>query len=214
VLRATLTPDYIMGCKRVLISNDYFPALCQPHVSVITDPLERFAATGVRSGGQVRPTDVVILATGFKPMDLVASVQVQGRDKRSLNEEWASAPSAYLGIMASGFPNLFFCMGPHTGLGHNSMIYMIESQVSFILKALQHAERTGARALDVQPAAQMAFDRSVAERLKPTVWAQGGCHSWYMTADGRIPTLWPDFTFRYRRLTQRLDAGAFELMFA
>lgn len=208
-LRAQLTPSYTIGCKRVLISNDFYPALIRPNVALITDPIARITPNGVLdSAGVERAADVLILATGFKPMDLITGVAVTGRDGRKLNEEWAELPEAFLGSCAAGYPNLYFLMGPNTGLGHNSMIYMIESQIAFVLDALAVMDREGLASLEVRPDAQRDFNAELVEKLKTTVWASG-CKSWYLSADGRNPTIWPGFTFDYRKRTRRIPREAF-----
>jgi len=211
-LRAKLTPDYTIGCKRVLISNDYYPALQRENVSLETIGIAAVTPTGVTlQDGRAVALDVLIHATGFKPFDMVDGLTVTGRDGRNLGAEWGAAPNAHRGITVSGFPNLFFLMGPNTGLGHNSMIYMIESGVAYVMDALRKMDTRVARALHVKPEAQASFVADVRERLKGTVWASG-CSSWYRGEDGEIPTLWPDFTFNYRRLTRELDAENYEFL--
>ena len=213
-LRAKVTPNYRIGCKRVLISNDYYPALTRDNVTLETDPIVAITPEGVRlHDGREIAVDVIIYATGFKPFDMMESTTIIGRNGRNLGAEWGQSPQAHKGITVSGYPNLFFLMGPHTGLGHNSIIYMIESGIRYVMDALETLDRRGAAALDVRPEAQSAFVADVRERLKGTVWATG-CRSWYMNADGEVPTLWPDFTFRYRRLTARLDAANYEFITA
>ncbi len=205
-LREKVTPNYRIGCKRVLISNEYYPALARDNVTLETDAIAAVTPQGVRLvDGREILADVIIYATGFKPFDMMESTTVTGRDGRDLAAEWGQSPNAHKGITVSGYPNLFFLMGPHTGLGHNSIIYMIESAIRYVMDALETLDKRGAAALDVKPQAQTAFVSDVKERLKGTVWATG-CRSWYMNADGEVPTLWPDFTFRYRRLTAHLDA--------
>jgi cation diffusion facilitator CzcD-associated flavoprotein CzcO len=205
-LRAKLTPDYTIGCKRVLISNDFYPALQRENVTLETTGISEITPTGVAlTDGREMELDVLVHATGFKPFDMVDGLDVTGRDGRNLGAQWGSAPHAHRGVTVSGFPNLFFLMGPNTGLGHNSMIYMIESGVAYVMDALARMDSERAEAIDVKPEAQAAFVSDVRERLKGTVWASG-CSSWYRGEDGEIPTLWPDFTFNYRKLTRKLDA--------
>jgi cation diffusion facilitator CzcD-associated flavoprotein CzcO len=211
-LRAKLTPDYRIGCKRVLISNDYYPALQRENVTLETTGIASVTPGGVtlRDGREVA-LDVLVYATGFKPFDMVEGLSITGRGGRDLGAEWGTAPNAHRGITVSGYPNLFFLMGPNTGLGHNSMIYMIESGVAYVMDALDKMDGAHAVAIDVKPEAQAAFVSDVRERLKGTVWASG-CSSWYRGEDGEIPTLWPDFTFKYRKLTRELDAENYEFL--
>jgi cation diffusion facilitator CzcD-associated flavoprotein CzcO len=208
VLRQTLTPDYAIGCKRVLIANDYFPAVSEPNVRVVTDRIAAIAPEGVQlADGALREADVVIYATGFQPMNV--AVDFIGRGGVSLaRDAWAEGPQAHLGLAVAGFPNLFFLMGPNTGLGHNSMVYMIESQIAFVMDALAQMEARGARAIEVRAAAQDAFNTDLRDKLARTIWASG-CRSWYVKADGRNATTWPSFTFDYRRQTKAVPPGAY-----
>lgn len=206
-LRAKLTPNYRMGCKRVLISNDFYPALRQPNVEVITDRIAAIEEAGVRTAdGALREADVLIYATGFKPMDVLNPTRVVGRAGRILNEEWRAHPEAYWGITVSGYPNFFLLMGPNTGLGHNSMVFMIESQIHYVMEALALMDKRGKRALDVRPEAQAQFLAEVDDRLGRTVWASG-CMSWYLADDGKNRTIWPGYTFQYRARTRRIAEG-------
>jgi len=213
VLRAKLTPDYTVGCKRVLIANDYYPALQQPNAALITDAITRITPTGVvTADGRERPADVLIHGTGFLAMDPHGAVSVTGRGGRTLAEAWADGTMpSHLGITVAGFPNYFLLMGPNTGLGHNSMVFMIESQIAFVMDALRLLDREGRAALDVTPAAQARFQDWLTQKLTTTVWASG-CRSWYLNAQGRNVSIWPDFTFRYRARTKRVDRADYELM--
>jgi len=209
-LREKLTPRYRMGCKRVLISDDYYPALTRANVELIASGARALTPRGVIDGeGVERPADIVIYATGFKPMDLISHVDIRGAGGRSLNEEWANGPSAYLGTMVSGYPNFFTLMGPNSGLGHNSMIYMIESQIAFVMDALRTLDARNAPALDVKAEAQRAFNAEIEAKLKKSVWGTG-CTSWYLSPDGKNHTLWPDFTFKFRERTKHVRVEEFE----
>lgn len=208
-LRELLTPRYEMGCKRVLISDDFYPTLKRANVSLIGGGARAVSPGGLIDGaGAERPADVIIYATGFKPMDILSEVEIIGRDGRALRDDWAAGPEAYLGTMTEGYPNLFTLMGPNSGLGHNSMIYMIESQYNFVLDALTQMARRGAGALEVKPEAQAAFNRALQARLARTVW-NTGCASWYLSPDGKNRALWPDFTFRFRARTKHLISADF-----
>jgi cation diffusion facilitator CzcD-associated flavoprotein CzcO len=210
-LRRTLTPDYAIGCKRVLIANDYYPAVSQPNVRILTDRIDAITPEGVRlADGALRPADVLIHATGFQPMNV--EVDFLGRGGVSLaREAWRDGPQAHLGLAVAGFPNLFFLMGPNTGLGHNSMVYMIESQIAFVMDALAQMDARGARAIEVKAEAQAAFNADLREKLGRTIWASG-CRSWYVKADGRNATTWPGFTFEYRKQTKAVPLDAYALV--
>jgi cation diffusion facilitator CzcD-associated flavoprotein CzcO len=180
----------------------------QPNVRVVTDRIAAIAPEGVQlADGALREADVVIYATGFQPMNV--AVDFIGRGGVSLaRDAWAEGPQAHLGLAVAGFPNLFFLMGPNTGLGHNSMVYMIESQIAFVMDALAQMEARGARAIEVRAAAQDAFNTDLRDKLARTIWASG-CRSWYVKADGRNATTWPSFTFDYRRQTKAVPPGAY-----
>lgn len=202
-LRAKLTPDYAIGCKRILISNDYLPALTRPNVEVVPSGIARIGADWVQAtDGTRREVDTVIFGTGFRVTGTPMASWIHGRDGRTLAEIWSGGAHALRGTTVSGFPNLFMLVGPNTGLGHTSLIYMIESQVAYILDALRHLERTGVSAVEVRPKAQLAYNRIVQRRMEGTVWTAGGCASWYLDTHGRNATLWPTFTWRFRRATR------------
>ncbi len=209
-LRQRLEPDYPIGCKRVLISNDWFEALARPNVSVVTESIERVTANAVRTvDGHEHAADVLIYGTGFHATDFLAPMQIRGLDGAELNEVWRDGAEAYLGMTVSGFPNLFMLYGPNTNLGHSSIVYMLESQIGYVMQALETL-RAGARWLDVKPQVQQRYNSALQERIKHTVWDQG-CSSWYKTADGKNTNNWPGFTFEYRRSTRTLDPDAYTL---
>ncbi len=204
-LREKLTPTFKFGCKRVLISNDYYPAVAQQNVELVTQALQRINAEGVvTSDGSLREADVIIYGTGFRPFDVLNPTVITGRDGRILNDDWKKHPEAFLGITVSGYPNFFMLMGPNTGLGHNSMIYMIESQIQYIMDALRMLDARGVRAMDVKADRQKAFNTELDQRLGGTVWSSG-CKSWYMSADGKNPAIWPGLTGEYRKRTKKVD---------
>jgi cation diffusion facilitator CzcD-associated flavoprotein CzcO len=155
---------------------------------------------------------VLVAATGFQVAGAGAPFEVRGRDGRELNAEWAGGPQAHLGTVVAGFPNLFVMTGPNTGLGHNSMVYIIESQVRFVLKALAALDARRAAAFDARPEAQARFNADVQQRLQRTVWNTGGCRSWYLEADGSNRVLWPDFTFRFRQRLARFEWDEFQAL--
>lgn len=205
VLRAKLTPGYVMGCKRVLLSDDYYPALVRPNVELVTEPIERVEPTGIITEGGAKKVDAIVLATGFMASEAVVPFPITGRGGVTLDDAWKRGPSAYLGTTVAGFPNLFLIVGPNTGLGHNSMVYMIESQLAYIHDALDAMAREGLVSVEVEAHAQHAFNEELDRRLAKTVWQTGGCTSWYQTSSGRNTTLWPGFTFEFRRRTRRFD---------
>jgi cation diffusion facilitator CzcD-associated flavoprotein CzcO len=213
-LRRDLTPGYLIGCKRILISSDYYPALTRDNVSLVTDPITRIGPRAiVTASGAEHEVDAIVYGTGFKVVDALAEQRIVGRGGRKLQDAWQDGVEAYYGIATAGFPNLFFLLGPNTGLGHNSVVFMIESQVRYILNCLRLLSRTQARAMDVKPGAQRAFNRALRERLDPLVWNAGGCTSWYLDEHGVNRTIWPGFTFEYWARTRRVQAGAYELIY-
>ncbi|WP_295680702.1 NAD(P)/FAD-dependent oxidoreductase [uncultured Nevskia sp.] len=210
-LRAKVTPDYTIGCKRILISNDYYPALAQANVDVITDDIVEVRANSVvDSAGNERVVDAIIYGTGFKAQDPMPRGTVFGNGGVDLLDAWKTGPEAYLGLSVAGFPNFFMLVGPNTGLGHNSMVFMIESQVAYVMDALRTMRKQKLRAVDVKPDAQVTFNESIQGQLSKTVWTSG-CKSWYVDANGKNTTLWPGFTFIYRGKTRRFPATAYRL---
>nr|BFE66388.1 NAD(P)/FAD-dependent oxidoreductase [Dactylosporangium thailandense] len=208
-LRARLTPDYRMGCKRVLKSDDYYPALVRDNVEVVTDAIAEVRPHAVVTrDGTEHPADVIVFGTGFRVSDLPIAERIRGRDGRSLAEHWQGSPQAFRGTTVAGFPNLFLLLGPNTGLGHNSVVLMIEAQIAYVLAALRTLDRRGIRALEPRPEAQARFVARVDRRMAGTVWATG-CHSWYLDSTGRNSTLWPGSTWGYRLKMRRFDRRAY-----
>ena len=205
-LRAALTPSYTMGCKRILLSDDYYPALSQANVDVVeagVAEVREHAVVG--SDGSVHDVDAIIYGTGFHVTDFPAAAHIHGGDGTSLAQVWRDGMEAYKGTTVAGFPNLFFLVGPNTGLGHSSMVFMIESQVAYVLDALRTMDRHRLGVVDVDADAQDRFNRDLVDRLAGSVWNTGGCRSWYLDARGRNTTLWPGFSFDFRRQTRRFD---------
>ncbi len=203
--RAAVIPDYPIGCKRILISNDYWPALLQPSSEVVTNPIARIHPHGVETAdGTVRPTDAIIFGTGFETTKFLTPIEVRGRDGVDLHEEWAKGASAHLGMSISGFPNLFVLYGPNTNLGHNSIIFMTERQVEYVVQCVADLWRSGAKWMDVRPEVMQRSDAEVQRLAEDTVWV-AGCDSWYKTEEGRLTNNWPDHTYNYWRAT--LDSG-------
>ena len=213
-LRARLTPSYRMGCKRILISNDYYPSLSQPNVSLVTDGIQEIREKSVlTSDGTAYEADTIIFGTGFHVSDFPFAQRIFGPDGVSLAHRWSARPgqTAFRGTTTAGFPNLFVLTGPNTGLGHNSQVFMIEAQIRYVVGALAHARRQRIDRIEVRPAAQAAYDRMVRRKMRPTVWMTGGCKSWYLDADGRNVSLWPDFTWVYARQTRQFDPSNYDL---
>jgi cation diffusion facilitator CzcD-associated flavoprotein CzcO len=211
-LRSKLLPSYRMGCKRILPTNAYYPALQRPNVELVTEGIEEILESGIRTkDGRERAFDAIVLAVGFRVAEEIAPFPIIGRDGRRLDETWHDGAQAYLGATVSGFPNLFFMVGPNTGLGHNSMILMIESQIAYALDAIQTIRTQGLKSVDVLVDVQARYNEGIQARMGRTVWASG-CRSWYLSRSGRNTTLWPGFTFEFRRKTARFDACHYALV--
>jgi len=209
LLRAKVTPAYRAGCKRILISDDYYPTLARANVELVNAAVAEVRADSVvTSDGREVPADVIIYGTGFKATQGFAPVRIHGRNGIEIGDVWRDGMHAYLGTSVSGFPNFFLVIGPNTGLGHNSMIVMMEAQYRYIVGAIEHARNTIAPALDVKPGVMQAFNAGLQRRMRGTVWATG-CSSWYQDARGKNVSLWPGFTFVFRMLTSRFDAGMY-----
>jgi cation diffusion facilitator CzcD-associated flavoprotein CzcO len=205
-LRARLTPDYTLGCKRVLLTNDYLPALTRPNVELVSAGIREVRSRGILTDdGIEHPADTIIFGTGFHVTDPPVGELVRGRDGRTLAQAWAGSPRAYLGVGVAGFPNLFLLLGPNTGLGSTSVVLMIEAQVEYLLRALRFMRAAGVATVEPRPDAQEAFVAEVDGRMRGTVWSAGGCASWYLDRTGRVSAIWPGFTWAYRRRTRRFD---------
>jgi cation diffusion facilitator CzcD-associated flavoprotein CzcO len=210
-LRARLTPDYAIGCKRILPSNHWYPALTKPNVDLITEGIAEVRPEGiVTADGELHEVDTIIFATGFHVTDIPLAHRIRGASGESMAEVWRGSPQAYRGTTVAGFPNLFFLVGPNTGLGHNSIVYMIESQLEYVMGALRALRERGAGTLAVRPEVQERYNARLQSRMDRTVWNSGGCSSWYLDANGRNTTIWPDFTWRFRRALQRFDAESYD----
>jgi cation diffusion facilitator CzcD-associated flavoprotein CzcO len=207
-----VTPDYTIGCKRILPSNKWYPALGKPNVELVTDGIAEVREHSiVTADGTEREVDTIIFSTGFHVADMPVGKQIRGRDGQLLDEAWEGSPRAHLGSTVPGFPNLFILLGPNTGLGHSSMVYMIESQIAYVLDALRTMERAGAHAVEVRREAVASYNEAIEEQLDGTVW-NTGCASWYLDDTGRNATLWPDWTWRFRQRTAKFDAANYELI--
>ena len=213
VLRAKLTPRYVMGCKRILLSSDFYPALVRPNVEVVGAGLARVdGRTAIAGDGTARDVDVIILATGFRAVEVPIAGRITGAGGVTLALAWGGDMRALRGTTVPGFPNLCLVIGPNTGLGHSSMIHIIESQLRYIVDYLATLDRTGAAALDARPGAQERWCAGIERRMAASVWTTGGCVSWYLNAAGRNPTLWPGSTLRFRRATRRVDITEYRVI--
>jgi cation diffusion facilitator CzcD-associated flavoprotein CzcO len=211
-LRAKLTPRYRIGCKRLLISDDYYPALQRPNVELVTDAIAAITPGAiVTADGREHEVDTIILGTGFHVTDMPVAEWVRGRDGRTLAEVWQGSPQAFLGTTIAGFPNLFMLVGPNTGLGHNSIVFMIESQLNYMIDCIARLEQNSALKFDVRPDVQRRFNEQLQRELQGTVWTSGGCVSWYLDEHGRNSTIWPGFTWPFRRRTRRFQTSDYEL---
>jgi cation diffusion facilitator CzcD-associated flavoprotein CzcO len=208
VLRAKLTPTFVMGCKRVLLSNDYYPALTRDNVTVVTESIREVRPHGVvTADGVEHPADTIILGTGFHVTDPPMAGLIRGRDGRSLAQVWQPTMRAHRGTTVSGFPNLFILLGPNTGLGHTSVVLMVETQIRYLLAALDHQRRAGVAYMEPTEQAQARDAAEVDARMASTVWMTGGCRSWYLDATGRNSTLWPGYATAYRLRLRKFRAG-------
>ena len=199
-LRRKVTPDYALGCKRILISNDYYPALARPNVDVHADGIARVTERGVVTpDGVEHEADVIVFGTGFRPNDLLTPLSIRGRHGIDINDAWRDGTVAHKGTTVAGFPNVFLLVGPNTGLAHSSMVHMIESQVQYVLAAMDTLRRRGIAVAEVREEAVERYNRALQAKLDDAVWSQGGCVSWYLDAHGNNRTLWPGFTFDFRR---------------
>lgn len=207
-LRRQLRPHYSAGCKRLLISNDFYPAIQSPNAKLVAEGITGLTANGVvSSSGETHEVDVVVWATGFHVTDNPVAHRVKGRDGATLADAWnTGGMKAYLGATIHGFPNMFMLTGPNTGQGHTSLVYMAESQMSYIADALDFMSRNDVASVEVTVPATEAYNHDIDERMKRSVWTTGGCKSWYLDTSGRNPTLWPDFTWRFRAMTKRFDS--------
>jgi len=210
-LRRKVTPSDEIGCKRLMLTDDWYPTLTEPNVGLVTDRIAAVTPEGIRTeDGAERPADVLVLATGFKTHGFVAPMEVVGEGGRTLAEEWAAVPRAYLGMSVPGFPNMFLLYGPNTIGGTGSVIYTIEAGVAHVIAALHALEGEDARRIEVRRSTAENFDRELRAALADTVW-HTGCTSWYVDEQGNDPNQWPWLWSSYRRRTARVDSSSYEL---
>ena len=212
-LRAKVTPTFEIGCKRILISNSYYPALASDNVELITDPIAKVTGDAVvTADGAEHPIDVLVVATGFFTTELPIAEEIRGRDGASLADTWRNdGMAAYKGTTIHGFPNLFMIVGPNTGLGHSSMIFMIESQVEYLRDAVRTMALNQYATVEPTAEAQQEWNHKLQRRMKRTVWNTGGCSSWYLDAHGKNTVLWPRATFTFRQALGEFDIAAYDV---
>jgi cation diffusion facilitator CzcD-associated flavoprotein CzcO len=209
-----VTPDYTIGCKRILPSNKWYPALAKDNVELVTPGIEEVRPNAiVGEDGVERPVDAIVFSTGFQVTEMPSSNLVRDSEGRTLREVWEQngGPQAHRGSTVNGFPNMFILLGPNTGLGHSSMVYMAESQIAYVMDALRAMDERGAEAVEVREQAIDSYNDQLQKQLEGTVW-NTGCSSWYVDQHGRNVTLWPDWTFRFRQQTARFDTESYELL--
>lgn len=214
-LAQKLTPDYIMGCKRILVSNKYFPTFNRDNVELVTDAIQELTADSIiTKDGKMRKIDCLIYGTGFitDPRIYLKHFDCVGRNGIELKQAWKDGAESYYGIATKNFPNLFQLLGPNTILGHNSVIFMIESQVNYILQLIQTVDKTATQAIEIKHDVQDQFNERVQEQLKGTVWQAGGCSSWYQAADGKNFSLWPTYTWKYWLETRKANVADYNFM--
>jgi cation diffusion facilitator CzcD-associated flavoprotein CzcO len=211
-LRRKVTPTDEIGCKRIMLTDEWYPALTKPNVELIADRIAEVTAAGIRTqdGGE-RPADMLVLATGFATHGFVAPMEIAGAGGRRLSEAWADVPRAYLGLSVPDFPNMFLLYGPNTNGGSGSVVNTIESGVNHLIAALRELDRTEARRIEVSRAAAERFDRELRAALAGTVW-HSGCTNWYVDENGHDPNQWPWLWTTYRRRTERLEPDTYELV--
>ncbi|MCW2867702.1 MAG: Cyclohexanone monooxygenase, partial [Marmoricola sp.] len=204
-LRERLTPDFTIGCKRIILSNTLYPALSAPNATVHDrdQGIAEVTPEGITTkDGQHLDLDVIVWSTGYDATDGVISYPVVGRDGTKLSSFWEEFPRAYLGTSMPGFPNLFLITGPNTGIGHTSAIFVIEAQLEYVVRAIEHTRRNGARSLVVKASAEEGYTAMIHSEMEQTVWKQGGCTSWYQSRDGHVVAMFPGFSFTFRRLAK------------
>jgi cyclohexanone monooxygenase len=213
-LRAAVTPNWQIGCKRILISNDWYPMLARENVELVTDGIAEIRENAiVTKDGTVREVDAIVNATGFHVTDSPTFERIIGVGGRSLADVWGdpagTGQQAYKGAAVHGFPNMLFLIGPNTGLGHTSMVFMAESHINYLLSALETIDEYDLGTFEVRADRQRDYNVSLQNRMKTTIWTTGGCSSWYLDAHGNNTTLWPGFTFSFRAMTRRFDREAY-----
>jgi cation diffusion facilitator CzcD-associated flavoprotein CzcO len=212
-LQAALAPNYDLGCKRILVSDDFYPSLNRSNVELVTDPIAEVREHGIiTKDGSERWVDVLIYGTGFRATEPLIGARIVGRSGVEIHDAWRKRMTAYLGITVNDFPNFFILLGPNTGLGHNSVVLMIEAQIRYVMNCLKLMKRSKQRVMEVRPEVQQSFVEEIYRRMRRTVWLSGGCHSWYQDQKtGEITTLWPGSVVSYLRRTRSVSPSDYQL---
>jgi acetyl esterase/lipase len=209
-LRARLTPNYPIGCKRILLSSDYLATMARPNVSLLTEAIRRVTPAGIETtDGKLHEVDAIIYGTGFKASEFLSPMRITGRKGQHLNDAWRAGATAYLGMAVPGFPNFFMLYGPNTNLGHNSIVYMLESQVAHVMRCWRAMQSAGATGIEVEAGRYERYGAGIQRRLAHSIWA--GCKSWYVDENGRNSVNWPGFSLSYRWLTRLSSLQAYKL---
>ncbi|OZE99865.1 flavin-containing monooxygenase [Rhodococcoides fascians] len=209
--RAALTPNFVIGCKRILLSNDWLKTLDRSDVDLVASRLASIGEDSVSAAdGTSYPVDTIIFATGFTPTEPPVSHLLVGDSGETLAQKWGGSPNAFRGTTVSGFPNLFLMYGPNTNLGHSSIVYMLESQAEYVVSALAQMRERGIGSVDVTETAQKEYNTWIHDSLAGTVWNSGGCSSWYLDSEGKNPVMWPTYTFTFRNSTRTFDLDKYE----
>ena len=205
VLRAKVTPDYTIGCKRIILSDTLYPALCRDNVSLHdkTQGIKEITETGIiTQDGENLKLDLIVYSTGYDATDGVISYPVIGREKKRLEDFWQEYPRAYLGTSAPGFPNLFIVTGPNTGIGHTSAIVVIEAQMNYMISSIKSLSANNNKVIEVKADAENRYTQHIHKEMAKTVWKSGGCNSWYQSKSGHVIAMFPGFSFTYQRWTK------------
>ncbi|CAF2815917.1 unnamed protein product [Rotaria sp. Silwood2] len=203
-LRRKVTPPWDLGCKRVLISSDWYPTLQKPNVKLVTNRIREIKSHSIISqNGDEYPVDIIIWSTGFQTQKF--ALPIYGINGCSLDEQWSETMKAYRGITVPNFPNLFILLGPNSRLGHSSVIIMLEAQLKYIVETLLYIDKNNLRSFSIKQNVYDAYNQWIQSKLNKTVWHLGGCHSWYQNAKGTVTTIWPDFTWIYHLLMKKFD---------
>jgi cation diffusion facilitator CzcD-associated flavoprotein CzcO len=210
-LRAKLEPNYEIGCKRILISTDFYPALERDDVSLVTDAIDEIVPSGIRTAdGDLHPADVIVYATGFKTTEQVVDQQLEGKDGVPIQQLWADGPEAYFGVAVHGLPNYFLTVGPNSGVGNQSIVFIIETQIELIVRCIRAMRDGEFTRVEVKSHVQADFNRDLQKKSAGTVWTAGGCDSWYLDQSGVNRAIWPGSTMSYRRQVRRIPLGDFD----
>ncbi|TGL63419.1 flavin-containing monooxygenase [Leptospira sarikeiensis] len=212
-LRQILTPDYPAGCKRILLSNDYYEALAKPNTRVTPEAITEVNTEGIVTKNGTEKYDAIVFGTGFKATEFLSPMKVIGTQKQDLNEVWKKGAEAYLGVTVAGFPNFYILYGPNTNLAHNSIVYMIESQVRYLISALNEMHSRGIQALVPKLRSMETYNESLEEKFGKFVW-DTGCTSWYINSSGKNTNNWPGHTYEYSRKTQKIDLSKYDILSA